>query len=169
MPKLLMFWVGIVMLSTALSAATQDTGGQLWGSPIEGCRLSLGTDKQQYQFGEPIHLHVMLENTDRDSLTVVEGYWLPYRVEVTAPNLHDAPPTLWSQAEKRGEELGGSARVIKLSKGQTREEDFLSLNRYFDMSLSGKYAIVVNQILPSALDPNGWVTVTSNPIVIDVK
>ncbi len=166
--KFLMPWVGVVILSGVLSAATQERGESPWGPPTEGCRLSLSTNKQQYQFGEQIDLHITLENADRDYLVLAEGYWVPYKLEITAPNLRDAPPTLWGQAEQRGEALGGSARVYKLSKGQTRAEDFVMLNRYFDMSLNGKYSIVVHQILPSAIDPNGWITVTSNPILIQI-
>lgn len=161
--------VGLLCLLALLLLAGADKpdGPPEWGIPVEGCRLSLATDKTQYSFGEPINIHVVIQNTDRHQLRVIEGQNFPYHVQVIGPKNDDSPLTLWGRYITRPH--SGSADTIFLSKGQTKDDDFEMLNEAYDMTLPGKYGIIVTGSLPSETDPNASIGVISNTIIIEVK
>jgi len=133
----------------------------------EGCRVSLNVDKVKYDFGEPINIGATVQNVSREKLWV-EGNQLrfPYRFEIYGPNSDETPLTLWGN--KRMKVHSGSLATELLSKGEKRSDTFSMLNRTFDMSLPGKYAIVVHRVVRSELDPNAWIDVMSNTVVVEV-
>jgi hypothetical protein len=158
----------ICVMSSALSQDGQVSQDLKWGAISEGCRISLTSDKEQYNFGDPINLHVVLQNVDRKELRIFEGAHFPYRIEMYLPNNEDGTLTLWGHTQTRAEIAASNIRII-LMQGQTQADDFITLNRAYDMSLDGKYAIVAHRIVPSETDPKAWVDVVSNPIVIEIK
>lgn len=153
------------MLEMPVTSPSPGTGG--WGIPVEGCRLQLATDRDQYQFGDLVKLRVVLENEHRDQLWVFEGAEFPYRIEVFRSSNEPAPLTLWGRImSSRKKEASNNA--VRLLRGQARVDELPMLNRVFDMSLDGKYAILVHRTLPSELDPNAWIEVTSDCVVVTI-
>jgi hypothetical protein len=156
----------LILLS--LLGATNANDATQWGPATEGCRISLSFDKTEYDFGESINLSATVQNVGREKLQV-EGNQLrfPYRFEFYGPKSEETPLTLWGQAFMRTH--GGSQSQQILSRGETRTDTFPTLNRAYDMTLAGKYSIVVHRIVPSELDPKAWIDVASNTLIIEVK
>jgi hypothetical protein len=67
-------------LLSLLGANTSDPEPH-WGETVEGCRLNLTADRDQYQFGDPIKLHVVLQNVNRPNLPLVSSF-VPYDIDV---------------------------------------------------------------------------------------
>ena len=54
---------------------------------MEGCRVTLKLDKDIYEVGDPIDLHISLENISRQDLGFGSGGPFPYRIEVILPGV----------------------------------------------------------------------------------
>jgi hypothetical protein len=156
-----------LILLSLLGATGVDQDTQ-WDPAAEGCRVSLSTNKSEYFFGESIDITAAVQNLDRENLQV-EGNHLrfPYRFELYGPNSEEIPLTLWGRAIMKPH--GGSIAFTALSKGQSRVDAFSVLNRAFDLTLEGKYALVIHRTVPSALDPHAWIDLVSNTVIFEIK
>lgn len=153
-----------------LTGASQNEAQFNWGPTVEGCRLSLMSEKAQYEIGEPVIINVVLQNQDREKLAVSVSQPFPYRVELYLPNNDEAPLTLWGHSMNRKLliELGSSVASV-LYRGDSKSPDSLMLNREFDMTLDGRYLLIVHKTVPSETDPNAWIDVSSNKVVIEIN
>jgi hypothetical protein len=160
--------VSLVPLLLLVVANTDNAEGPVWGPTSEGCRISLSLDKTAYEFGESVEVRATVENVDREKLQV-EGIQarFPYRFEFFGPNSEEVPLTLWGRSLMKPH--GGSFAMDGLSKGQMRADTFSDLNRTFDMTLNGKYALIIHRAAPSELDPQAWINVVSNTVVFEIK
>lgn len=154
-----------------LTGATQNKTDVNWGPTIEGCRLSLMSAKDLYEAGEPVMIRVVLQNQEREKLTVSISQPFPYRVELYLPNGHEeAPMTLWGHSIERRLLMEDESSVAGiLQRGESKSPDSLMLNREFDMTIDGRYVLTVHATIPSETDPKAWVDVVSNRIVIEIK
>jgi hypothetical protein len=158
----------ICLLLLGLLGATDDNGGSHWGPISEGCRIGLSTDKLVYEFGESVDVSALVENVDRDKLEV-EGSQarFPYEIELYGPNSDEVPLTLWGKQLMKSH--FGSRAFDSLSRGQIRTDTFSTLNRTFDMTLNGKYILIIHRRVPSDLDPSAWINIDSNTVIFEIK
>ncbi len=154
----------------AVIPTTMTGESRKWGETIEGCRISLTADKPRYRFGDSIDLRVLAQNIGRDRLEVFGTGYFGCEVEVYLPNGHPAPTTIWGELMLHPKKVSAisAGGTILLRDEESRPDDLGVLNRAFDMSLDGKYAIVVRKMVRSGADPNSWIEVRSNPITIEV-
>jgi hypothetical protein len=157
------FFAVVLML---LFVGANGDAAKHWGTPLEGCRLGLITNEEQYHFGDLINLQVILQNLTRKELVFGDGGHFPYEISLTLPNGKPAPLSLWGQMESSSPKAYVRNVSIHLAAGETKTDDLSMLNRRFDMTLEGQYTIVVRRRLPSESDPNAWIEVFSNSVVI---
>jgi hypothetical protein len=84
----------LCLTALSLLGADQASHEPEWGASVEGCRMTISTDREQYDFGESINIHVVIQNETRTKLRVVNGQYLPCRLQVIAPNNKESPLTL---------------------------------------------------------------------------
>jgi hypothetical protein len=161
-----LFALLIKLAFLALLATTKDSPNQ-WGAPVQGYRLRLVTDSDQYRVGEPINLHVILQNITQRELPVGHFAVFLSELNVYLPTGGHAPLTLWGRglADSLTVYLGANP-MMHLAPGESKTVDFAVVTRAFDMTLEGQYTIVVDRKLQSQFDPDASIDVFSNSIVI---
>jgi len=106
---------------------------------------------------------------DRDEVRVIRDNSFCYEVTVFLPDSTVAPPTLFTRESLRARGLlGGSSISVPLKKGESEKSHLEDLNRWFDMTLAGKYTVRIRGYYPSRLDPDAKIEVFSNEIEIFV-
>jgi hypothetical protein len=158
----------IVLIGVASLTGTDQVEQLPWGTTVEGCRLGASTDKEQYDFGQPINLHLVLQNKDRDRLKLSEGSDFGFTIEIISPNQQTAHLTLWGEGTLNGNAMEARRRLITLAHGDTTTASIM-LNRAYDMTLDGKYTISAHRIIPSNLDADAWVDVSSNKVIVEIR
>ncbi len=154
------------MLIGSVQAGNNNDAGH-WGPATEGCRVMIRPDKVEYDPGEPITIHISLQNESRDLLRVMDS-GMPYSVDVLWQNsVSTAPLTEWGQWLASPFTLT-STNVISLERGGVYRDELL-LNRAYDMTRDGKYEVTLRWGVRSEIDPHATVQVTSNTIVLSVK
>lgn len=169
MSKIIFLIVMLVM--TGISVAAIGEEPKDWGLPNDGWHLSLVIEEKEYLVGQPIGIKVVLQNIGQDAAKIPWGggnvlYVIP--ADVTFSDGEKCPKTFWGERETFAPH--GSNSLMKVA---PQESDTITsitnLNRAYDMTLDGKYTIVVHRNLPSRADPNKWIDVVSNPVVITIK
>jgi hypothetical protein len=160
----------LVFLTAALLSllgANKSEPQTQWSEAVEGCRLILTADRAQYQFGDPINLHVVLQNENRSKLPLMSG-GDPYDIDVFSSK-GPVPLTLWGQAQATSPLRYGISHVLTyLPPGKSDLSDIYEINRAFDMSIADRYVIGVRRKLPSESDRYAWIQLFSNSITITV-
>ena len=159
----------VFIMATLLSllGANKSDPEPRWGETVEGCRLNLTADRDQYQFGDTINLHVILQNLTRPNLPLVSG-GISYDIDVFSSR-GPVPLTLWGQRQASSPLRDGISHVLTyLPPGKSDPCDIYQVNRTFDMSIADRYVIEVRRKLPSESDGYAWIQLFSNPITITV-
>jgi hypothetical protein len=139
-----------------------------WGEEVEGFRLSIAVDEDEFTPDQPIFLRVTLKNVGSDKIQVEKvGSIRSYKMAVLLPRTEkQAPLTL------RGKRLLESPLAKATSFGLAADEeatDTIHLNRVFDMTLSGTYKVTVKRMVPKRDGSDEYTYVTSNAIEITIK
>jgi len=160
----------VIALVSATSQPTTKNGSDeaIWGIAHEGCRTRILADRDHYSFGEPVHIHAMIQNVGRPNLDVAVGHFTRYEIQVSLPDGSPAPLTLWGR-NKNPLNADGSSTTIKLAPGQTKTDEYPSLNRIFDMTIGGRYSVTARTSVVSDLDSEASVVLFSNTIFIWVE
>lgn len=159
------------------TANAQKQEAKHWGQKVEGFRLSLRTDKEQYKLGEAIVSRIELKNmTSQDRLMgEYSGFGLTYKLNVIRPD--GSVATLTSKGEKTKKEkkdiqrrsLGSLTYLIPVGKSRAFSLD--GTNTYFDMMQPGEYLLQVSRQLPSLEEPENAkksVPIYSNVVKITI-
>jgi hypothetical protein len=139
--RFLIVMAAAVAQSGAQPATTQD--GVQWGPSVDGMRLRAMTDAPSYGLMEPILLRVEIQNVGSKARgTLSLGLLDDCTLEVTGPTGEKSPLTLWGRVESK-HPPGGSAVYTSLAPGASLTLSGL-INRKYDMTLEGKYTLVVH-------------------------
>jgi hypothetical protein len=170
---------GFILCLLGLSVApatTRDSGQANQGDVIEGCRLDLSADKERYEFGEPITLHIRISNVGQNEIDYFGEGYCGYRVEVFLPEVvvfrpktGPSPLTLWGDEQAHPEKTSDAGGSVL--RGKSSLEELTTLNRAFDMTLSGTYGIVVHRMImiPGDSQAGSYVDVPSNKIFLEIS
>jgi hypothetical protein len=128
----------------------------------------LSADKERYEFGEPITLRIRINNVGQDEIDYFGEGYCGYRVEVFLPKAGPSPLTLWGNEQAHPEKTSDAGGSVL--RGKSALEDLPALNRAFDMTLSGTYAIVVHRMImiPGDSQAGSYVDVPSNKIFLEI-
>jgi hypothetical protein len=162
---------GFIFCLLGLSATPATTRGSEQanqGDVTDGCRLDLSTDKVQYAVGEPINLHILISNVNRDPIDFFGQDYFSYMVEVFLPNGDPSPKTLWGDRNVPPRKVSEESAGETVLPGQTLLDVLDTVNRGFDMTLSGKYVIVVHRSFSIEPDRKKWFEVSSNKLVVEI-
>jgi hypothetical protein len=160
--------LSIFLLLIPLLIGTEK-GGSDSGPSLEGCLLTITSDHSTYEPGQPIKLHILLLNT-RPQLSFPEDGAYAFDIDVFLADDTPAPLTLWGRDHARQTKFSGVFRNnwTTLTAGQGYNCDYPDLARRNDMTLDGRYKIVVHRLLPSETDPNAQIDLTSNELTVTV-
>lgn len=136
-----------------------------WGPPACGCRLSISTDRSKLPAEHPVRLCLVTKNEGRrDVPYVAQSVWDDYEFEVRTEG-EAAPLTRFGQLMNDARSMDRSiGRTIAAGEQQVEE---IHLDRYFDMTTSGKYEIRARRLV---VDPETDVPakIESNTLTVQV-
>lgn len=154
----------VVLLFSSVAGGDSD---KPWGNTVEGCRIRVTAGRNEYKVGDPIDLSITLQNRDRKELDDVSDPI--YEIKVILHGHGEALLTRWGKREMYSmRHYSIQNASVKLSTGQSSTYKFSTLNRAFDMTLSGKYDVEVQRRVSSELDPKAYVDVFSNVLTLNV-
>ena len=142
-----------VLLAPALVLAETGPGSEKdkmverqWGKAFKGLAVSIASERSSYGPGERIVLSVLLKNSgQKDTRVATPAPLAIFRPTVQLPDGKESPLTLRGRMLTESAREGGVGGVI-LAPGKALRVD-LVLDRLYDFSLSGKYAISVCAVL----------------------
>lgn len=179
-PKLLVACWFTVLLATMTLATARDKADrpeEAGGEIVDGYRLFAATDRRAYKLGETVNLTVKLTNAGDGEVSVINAaHDTTYEVDITVPRVGIGPGG--ETADKAPLTLKGRARaqtalhrgnhITPVAPGESVTIEMPDLNRLYDMTLSGKYTIVVRRELRSR-DNNKTVEVVSNALTVQIE
>ena len=109
---------------------------------IESLATNATVQKEAYAPGEKILLQLTIKNISQKDITLRKYPPLGlFNIVVTLPNGKKAPPTLYGNQLSMLSPFASNSIVLSPKKEYTKTID---INRYFDMTMPGKYGISVN-------------------------
>lgn len=142
------------------------------------CRLSVTADKESYKFGSPVNLTLKFENLGSRSVSVANitradtyefDLSLPKSVAMSDGDMPERSPlTLRGRAMVHAMKNHGSNQVATLDSGKSVVVQIPTLNRVYDMTLTGEYTLVVRRELPSPEEKSESREVVSAPVSIRI-
>lgn len=130
--------------------------------------ITINSKSQNFSFGEPIKVHVVLKNTTSQSFSIFRSPGgargdVFFSASVTGPDGNPAPLTKYGEAIKK-HNIPPQAPITKtVAPGEAIDEN-IDVGRQFDMNSAGIYVIQMSRASP--LDPA--LTLKSNTLTINV-
>ncbi len=162
------------------SSPAQMPAAREWGKPVAGLATGIYTEKEVYGPGEPVTVWLFFKSVGPVELnTEPDTLFRNCDIDVTLPGGRPAPLTLFGQSQKheRDRQTREAAEHPPDNEGaygcvaphDGREGGPIEMvNRLFDMSESGKYAIVVRYRPWYHWGPKD-VVVTSNSVTVSIR
>ncbi|MGA2232293.1 MAG: hypothetical protein ABSH22_15455 [Tepidisphaeraceae bacterium] len=136
-----------------------------WGRDAGGWRTSLSADKGEWSIGEPISITLVTLNVDSADGLLFDAR-AAFTFDITNSIGNKCPQTPRGEIQANNTTTGG---VPSMSPGEIDVRTFTELNRKYDMTLPGKYVIVVHRKAGTAPNPFANIDVASNPITITLR
>lgn len=134
---------------------------------VEGCVLSLSTDKTNYGAGNLITLTATVKNRGKHTVYMPDGpALLSYKVKVVSTQGEETPKTLYYQQLLNRPTW--SFRILPLKPGEQVME-CINLGRAFDLSLAGDYRITAPRIIGKDGGFSEIVMLPSNTLSISIR
>jgi len=137
-------------------------------APEESLKITIVAAQNSVNAGDPIEITVTMKNMSDHDITM--GKWvgisqaeLNYEIIVKGKNGEMPNETGYRKAIKEGH-IHGSRQHITLKPGEERTETS-NINKLYDLSMPGEYAIQVEKELPTS---EGKGTIKSNTITVTV-
>ena len=141
-----------------------------WGPVFQGYALSIMADNTTYSNGQPVLLTITLKNAGTNDINVVyvpaENPFRVYDIQVTSQDGKLVPTTAVGEGLIAGTKQAGSFTMTPL-KAQGETSVTLVLDKYFNLTLPGRYDILVTREVRLG-ESNTWIDVLSNEIEIGV-
>ena len=160
--------VGVKRVVEAASDVKDDVVKEAWGNVVGGAELGIFVDKNVFSPCEPIIIVVKLKAVGGKSVGYeFTGRERDYRVSVKDKDGKDVPLTRYGARMKAnaGEVFMRMFRTLDANQEATEQ---LLVNRSYDMTLSGRYTIVVDRSIRAAGD-TAFVVVQSGTLNIEVQ
>jgi hypothetical protein len=154
--------LSIALFLLAASVARAGEPSADWGPVLKGLQMSSRVDRSRYRADEPIMVEVVIKNTSKEvvflGMSIDDQASFDIAVSLNesgAGGLGRMPLTKYGA--RRFAPLNAAKNIpIRLKEGEERRYRF-PLNRMYDMTLDGKYSVVVNRSIPgrSRYDSDG--------------
>ncbi len=138
-----------------------------WGAMLEGCQVSIQSEKDIFAYCEPIILKIAIRNNGAEPVLLIVARPDKDCIAIVKNSKGKAVPLTAYGRHLSDSLLGGFDHGVHLDPGQKREYTLL-VNRIHDMTRKDTYSIVVKCVVPKQ-DGKGYAEVTSNTIPVVVK
>jgi len=157
----------LAMAQVDVRPGDDEAAKRTWGKVVQGQAVSIVVKKSVYAPEEQIGLSICFKNLGHEDVQVVQANTLRvYQVDVILPDGNDAPITLYGKsAFERDEQSQRTVITLKPNEQQCVE---LELNRLYDLSLAGRYKVVVHREVWKSERRSENVKVTSNTLEIAI-
>jgi len=116
-----------------------------WGKELQGYAISITANKAVVAPGESIILTISLKNVGTEDMRILRQHLAHYDIEVLGPDGVKVPLTLYGERILEGSRESGNSTTI-LKPGEESSVG-IPLNRMFDFTLAGKYAVSVQRAI----------------------
>ncbi len=154
-------------ISQAIAAPAKDPEPVKGGPIVEGFQVIAQTPEEHYTPMTPIVFSIALRNTTDKMLPFVDSNsrWM-YKYEVTNEKGEAVPYTSYGKATLTVKTYTGIG-TNELPAGSEKTDEVM-INRYFDMSLEGRYFVKFTRLMVPKLDKSGITSVESNTVEVVV-
>jgi hypothetical protein len=132
-----------------------------------GIKLHASLLKERFRVGEPIVLKLVLKNDTSQGLRLVSTGLKDYKLDVRNEQGKLRPLTATGEALKRTDSISISKGRIGLGPGEEREEGEIVVTERFNLTVPGKYVIVVRR--PGLHIDGKPRTIESNKLTVTIE
>jgi hypothetical protein len=155
-------WLWVVLLSGYAAAAPVETKGATAVTQPYSLRVALKPG--ELRAGAPLFVEVTLRNLSRSTARIGQSSLLfDWRYELTWQDGAPVAMTRYGTEGRRSAESGTPGAILRtLAPGEELKAE-VPLHRIFDLSISGRYRLVVSRQLPPP-EGGAWIEVRSEPL-----
>ncbi|MGI6598988.1 MAG: hypothetical protein ACOX3F_04690 [Kiritimatiellia bacterium] len=135
------------------------------GALMQGCRISIGTDREAFHISQPVCVRLLLENRGEHPVRVLVASPLEaYQLDVRTPTGNAA--ALTPSGARNAESISTHLQVV--APGESISDSIPDLSRLFEMTLLGEYTITVRCNVLVADDGHTWTEIESNTVKVRI-